>query len=361
MPPYGKHPETIVRQESPFNAGPPPGRLRAAVVTPNDLFFVRNHGGVPAVDARSFRLEIGGAVERPLSLALADLEARPQRVVTATLECAGNRREELAALRPIPHELPWGSEAISTAVWSGVPLGELLREAGPSAGAAHVEFEGLDETERRGERLRFGGSVPLAKALAPETLLALEMNGAPLPAVHGYPVRALVPGWIGARSVKWVYRVVVRPTPSDNYFQAVAYRLFPAAVGPESVVWEDGMMLGEQALTSIVTTPAPGARIAAGAVRVAGLAYVGGGRSIERVELSLDGGGSWLSTRLTTPPEPWTWRFWEAEVVLPPGSHEALARAWDSAGQTQPESPAQVWNFKGYMNNAWARSAFSAA
>lgn len=355
MPPHGKDPRILVRQVSPFNAGPPPPEMRANFLTPNGLFFVRNHGEVPAVDPATFRLEVKGAVSGALALALADLERFPRHEVTATIQCAGNRRSELAAAKPIPNELPWGSEAVSNARWAGVRLADLLREAGPNDRARHVAFCGLDETERHGRRFHFGGSIPLDKALAGEVLLATRMNGDPLPPVHGYPVRVVVPGWIGARSVKWLHKIVLQEQPSDNYFQAVAYRLFPASVGPENVVWEEGMMLSEQAVNAIVTAPHSGQALLAGAVRVEGIALAGGGRRIERVEVSIDEGRSWAPADFAREEEKWAWRFWEAELSLPAGECEIVVRAWDSAAQTQPPSVDQVWNFKGYMNNAWAR------
>ena len=264
-PPYGKHPATLVRQARPFNAGPPPERMRAGFLTATEDFFVRNHGDVPEVEAAAYRLKVEGAVERPLALSLADLARFPRREVTATLQCAGNRRQELVERKPIPNELPWGLEAVSTARWSGVALADVLAAAGPTAEARHLALTGLDETERHGHRFRFGGSIPLDKALAPEVLLATGMNGAPLPPVHGAPLRLVVPGWIGARSVKWLASITLQAGPSDNYFQRVAYRLFPAHVDADNVVWEEGAMLGELPVNSIVTSPRAGARLPAGA------------------------------------------------------------------------------------------------
>jgi sulfite oxidase len=355
MTAFGKDRRLIVRQESPFNGGPSPAALRSAFTTPNDLFFVRNHGAVPRIDAATFRLEVKGDVARPLELRLGDLERFPKREVVATIQCAGNRRSELVASKPIPNELPWGSEAVSNACWRGVALADVLAEAGPGPGAKHASFCGLDDAERHGKRFHFGGSIPLDKALSGEVLLATEMNGEPLPPVHGWPLRVVVPGWIGARSVKWLHKVKLQAEPSDNYFQRVAYRLFPAAVGPENVVWDEGAMLGEQAVNAIVTSPVAGDRPPAGRVRVEGLALAGGGRRVERVELSIDGGASWMQARLDGEEATWAWRFWSAEVDLVAGEHELIARAWDSAGQTQPSRVEQVWNFKGYMNNAWFR------
>jgi sulfite oxidase len=360
MSPHGKDPRLLIRQESPFNAGPPPDEMRRSFLTPNALFFVRNHGDVPEVDPAAFRLEVKGAVRQTLSLSLADLAGFPRHEVTATIQCAGNRRSELATAKPIPHELPWASEAVSNARWAGIRLADVLEAAGPAAHARHAAFCGLDDTERHGHRFHFGGSIPLDKAMQREVLLATEMNGEPLPPVHGYPLRVVVPGWIGARSVKWLHKIQLQEAPSDNYFQSVAYRLFPASVGPENVVWAEGTMLGEQAVNAIVSSPQAGDAVRAGGVRFTGIALAGGGRRVERVELSCDGGRTWIQAALAAEEEAWAWRFWEATLTLAAGEHEIAVRAWDSASQTQPPALDQVWNFKGYMNNAWARVRVSA-
>jgi sulfite oxidase len=355
MAPIDTHPRLRVRQESPLNAEPAPDALRESFRTPNELFFIRNHGDVPAVDPGAYRLTVDGLVESPLSLSLADLRRFPRITVGATLQCAGNRRRELIEVAPIPGELPWDSEAISNAAWSGVPLREVLAAAGPRAGARHAAFLGLDETERHGHRFQFGGSVPLEKAMHPEVLLADTMNGAPLPPVHGAPLRVVVPGYIGARSVKWISRITLREAPSDNYFQARAYRLFPPSVQPDIVDWETGMMLGESPVNSVICSPVSGARLPAGRISVRGWAMAGGGREVARVDISADGGGTWTTAELESRESGWTWCFWAAALDLPPGEHEILCRAFDSAAQTQPNDPAQVWNFKGYANNAWHR------
>ncbi len=360
---FGKHPRLVVRQEEPLNAGPPPDLLCAAEVTPYELFYVRNHGGVPQVDPAAFRLEVGGLVRRPLSLTLDDLRRLGEETVEATLECAGNRRSEMAAVAPIPGELPWGEEAIGNARWTGVPLARLLDEAGVEKGARHVAFAGLDEVERGGKRFGFGGSIPLAKARAPEVLLAWDMNSAPLPPVHGAPLRALVAGYIGARSVKWLSRVTLQEEPSDNYFQSKAYRLFPPHVNADNVDWDRGQMLEDIGLNSVICAPVAGERMAAGRVEVQGWAVAGGGRRIERVEVSADGGRSWTPVELGGEEErnPWVWRLFRAGLDLPPGEREIAVRAWDSAGETQPQDPAGLWNFKGYMHNAWHRVRVTAA
>jgi sulfite oxidase len=349
------HPRLRVRQESPLNAEPEPGALIESFRTPNELFFVRNHGDIPQVDPGAYRLTVDGLVETPLSLSLSDLRRFPRITVGATLQCAGNRRRELIEVAAIPNELPWDSEAVSNAEWSGVPLRDVLAAAGPRAGALHAAFLGLDETERHGHRFQFGGSVPLEKAIHPEVLLADTMNGAPLPAVHGAPLRVVVPGYIGARSVKWLSRITLQEAPSDNYFQAKAYRLFPASVGPDTVDWETGMMLGESPVNSVICSPVSGERLPAGQVNVRGWALAGGGREIARVEVSTDGGRTWTAAERGSCESGWTWCFWGVPLDLGPGEHEILCRAFDSAAQTQPAHPSQVWNVTGYAHNAWPR------
>lgn len=353
---FGKRAEQLVRDDQWYNSGPPPELLRQAFVTPKELFFTRNHGAVPDVDPATYRLTVSGLVERPVVFDLQQLTATmPRRTGVATLACAGLRRDELNAYRAIPGEVGWGAEPVSNGIWTGVPLREVLLKAGIGSGAKHVEFLGLDQVERHGKEFAFGGSIPLDKALAPEVFLAFEMNGEPLPPVHGYPVRVIVPGCIGARSVKWVSEIIVTDAPSANYFQAHAYKTFPPEIGPETVRWEDGFMLHDLPLNSVIWEPLGGSTVPAGEVTVRGWAMASGGEMIERVELSADGGRSWQVAELTEQGNRWTWSYWAARVSLPRGRHTVMVRATDSAGRMQPEKVDQLWNFKGYMNNAWHR------
>ncbi len=350
----GKHPDILVRQERPLNAGPTPEQLRRAFLTESSAFFVRNHGDVPMVERDLYRLTLGGLVRKPLKISLDELERLSKVAVTATLQCAGNRREEMMAVKPIPNELGWGNEAVSTAEWKGVPLREILKAVEPLPEAKHVAFAGLDETERHGHVFNFGGSIPLDKALSSEVLLAWEMNGEPLPPAHGAPLRVVVPGYIGARSVKWLSSITLQEQPSDNYFQAVAYRLFPPGVDHTNVDWDSGLMLGPFNVNSLILSPDQGQALAAGPVTVRGFAFAGE-REVARVDVSTDGGRTWTVAEFGPEHSRWAWRFWEARLDLPAGEHEIVCRAWDTAAQTQPEHPAQVWNFKGYMNNSWHR------
>lgn len=380
-----KHPDLRVASHQPFNGGPAPGEQRASFLTPNDRFFVRNHAPVPLIDRAAYRLRVDGLVERPWRLSLDELEdLLPRAEVVSTLVCAGQRRQEMIDVQDVPGELPWGAEAASTARWSGYRLADLLGLAGARPAARHVRFTGLDEVERHGEHFGFGGSIPLTKALAPEVLLADRMNGEPLPPTHGAPLRVVVPGWIGARSVKWLSHVELAESSSENYFQAYAYRLYPPAMSRDRIDPAAGFELGELPVNCLITSPGDGDRVAAGRVRVEGFAHAGGGRAVCRVDLSADGGKTWVTARFEAGGEDggeesgnagagmggaplrfgdgqaWAWRFFSGEVELPAGEGEIVARAWDSAGQTQPSDPAQVWNSKGYMMNAWSRVSVEA-
>ena len=232
---YRKRDGMIVHEEEPFNAETGLAALAEGAVTATDAFYVRGHGAVPEIDPAAWRLKVQGVVERELSLSLETLrEALPEQEVTATLQCAGNRRAGLNAVRDIPGEAPWGPGATGTARWTGVALADVLALAGPTAAAAHVGFAGADLGEEAKPAQRFGGSIPLDKARRPEVLLAWAMNGEPLPTVHGAPLRVVVPGYIGARSVKWLERIELRSDPWPGYFQHVAYRLLPedGTLGP---------------------------------------------------------------------------------------------------------------------------------
>jgi sulfite oxidase len=344
----------IVQDQQPFNAESPLEPLRQSFVTPKELFYVRNHGTVPEVDPASYRLAVSGMVERPLELSLEEIRnGFSKETVTATVQCAGNRRQGLMEARQIPGETPWGAGALGNARWSGVPLREVLRAAGVGEEARHVVFGGLDEIED-GWSPNYGSSIPLHKGTSPEVLLAYEMNGEPLQPEHGFPLRAVVPGYIGARSVKWLSGITLQGAPSENYFQAHEYKLFPPYVTEETVDYAGGFALGEISLNAVICSPSDGAPVQAGAVLFQGYAVAGGGRIIERVDLSTDEGQSWIGADLTEGEgHPWAWRFWEATVELGPGEHRIVVRALDSAADTQPESAASIWNFKGYANNAW--------
>ena len=326
------------------------------LVTPVESFFTRSHAATPAIDRAAWRLEIDGLVSRPATYSYAELaDAFPRRDVTATLMCAGLRRDEFLTIGPLPGELPWGPEPVSTGHWTGVPLAEVLRAVGLAEGARYVEFIGLDQVERLGQRFGFGGSIEIEKALAGDVLLARALNGAPLPPDHGYPLRAVVPGWIGARSVKWLGRIRVSAEPSQNYFQARAYRMLQDTNPREPRDISAGVALTEVPLNAVILQPVAGEAVAAGPVTVRGWAMGPEMRRVAAVDLSITGGRRWIRARIVEESTGWTWSLWEATVELPPGDQVIMARATDEEGNTQPPVVGDTWNVKGYNNNAWHR------
>jgi sulfite oxidase len=350
--------DTVVHGTEPLNAEPSRAALAGAAVTPVDVFYVRNHGPVPRDDRSGWRLRVGGLVGHELELSLEDLSRFPERELVVTLQCAGNRRADLMAVRDIPGEAAWGPGATGTARWRGVALADVLAAARPADAARHVGFEGADRSGEPDPPELYGSSIPLRDAAAHQVMLAWSMNGEPLPDVHGGPLRVVVPGYIGARSVKWLTRVELRRDPWEGYYQATAYRLVPPGTEPGRGV---GIELGLVAVNSDVLAPEDGASVAAGPVEVRGYAFAGGHREVERVDVSIDGGASWRQAALGQDLGVWAWRLWRTEVELEPGEHEIVVRAWDSAAGTQPEDPAGSWNPKGYANNAWGRVRVTAA
>ncbi len=347
----------IVHSEQPFNAEPPLDRLRGALVTSRQDFYVRSHGNTPRLDENTHRFHVRGRVRTPLALSVPELRARfSARTVTAVMQCAGNRRADLQQVRPTLGD-PWAPGAIGNADWTGVSLADVLNAAGAEQGdALHVAFDACDEVVLPDEgRFRYGASIPMAKAMAPEVLLAFAMNGEALAQEHGFPLRVVVPGYAGARSPKWLSAITVQDRPSDNHMQQRDYKLVPADVTQDTVDWERGITIYEMPLNSAICEPAPRAELKAGPTTVRGYA-IATARDVVRVDVSIDGGRSWSQAELEHDAHaPWSWTFWTAVLELPKGDHELVVRAWDSAGQTQPSRPDDTWNFKGYLSAAWHR------
>ena len=338
-----------------MNAEPALAVLRARRETAQADFYVRSHGEIPEVEADTFVLSVGGLVAKPLRLGLDDLAGFHQVTIAATLQCAGNRRADLDALKPVSGD-PWGAGAIGNAGWSGVRLADVLRAAGADMAAGrHVAFASLDAIELEGERVRYGASIPMAKAMAPEVLLATRMNGAALTPEHGFPLRVVTPGFAGVRSPKWLAAITVQDRPSDNPIQARDYKLLPPDITTaENIDWSRGTTIEAMPVNSAICEPAAGAVLAAGKMRVRGWAMAGGA-PIGRVEVSGDGGDTWALATCEGDPSPWSWTFWEAELKLGAGRHALVVRAYDEAREGQPAEAADTWNIKGYCGCAWHR------
>jgi sulfite oxidase len=350
-----KRPGFIFHQKVPPNGGPPLNRLVEAFVTPEADFFLRTHGDVPDLDRSGYRLTVAGLVTRTYQFSLDELRERfPAREITATLQCAGNRRSSASAFKQVPNEVEWGNDAIGNAVWTGCSLAEVLRFVGCVDQAKHLEFIGADVCQKEGTHTQFGGSIPLVRALAGDVLLAWGMNGRPLSRPHGAPLRAIVPGYIGARYVKWLQGINLLAEPSSNLFHAHAYRLFSSAESPSSADWEHGLELGELSVNSCICS----IEETSNGLLIKGYATAGGNRTVVRVDIGYGEPSKWIEGSFQDPAEAAVWRRWEAHIPKLLVGELICVRAWDSAANTQPEDPQNVWNFKGYMNNAWHRVRF---
>jgi sulfite oxidase len=353
---WGKRRDMTVRGGLPFNAEPPASVLAGGEITALDAFYSRNHGPFPDIAPEQWRLTVDGMVDKPLTVTYDELTAGfTAHSVVATLACAGNRRAELLKVRPIPGKDPWGHGAISTAHWRGARLADVLDAAGVHHDdGLHVAFAAPDVAPEAVPVQSYGSSIPLPKALSADVLLAWEMNSEPLPRVHGGPVRVVVPGYVGARSVKWVTAISVQPVPSENYFQALDYRILPPETDPDTAAPGEGISLSSLPLNCDILVPGDDEEIPAGPLTIRGWALAGDGRGIGRVDVSLDQGRTWRQADLEPARNQWAWRLWSLTVQVQPGPTCVTARAWDDTGVTQPESPAHLWNPRGYANNAWA-------
>jgi sulfite oxidase len=345
----------IIHGTSPMNAEPRLPDLVRSWMTPVENFYIRSHAPVPVINQADFRLSIEGFVERPLSLSLKELsEGFEQQSVVATMTCAGNRRSEHGVVKPVKG-VQWREGAIGNAKWSGIRLSDVLKRAGVKAEAKHVWFEGLDEITRSSGVIPFGASIPLEKALAdtassPGALLTTMMNDYPLTGDHGAPLRTVVPGYIGARSVKWLGRVVVSDRPSSNHYVATAYKLVERG---DPLEWSEQGPIYRMPLNSAICLPQSGSTRKPGQVSVSGYALPPGspGATIAKVEVSVDGGDSWLVAKITSPVRENCWVLWQARVPVNVGFNGLAVRATDSNGKTQPKTV--DWNLKGYLFNAW--------
>jgi len=320
-------------------------------LTPNEAFYVRWHlQFVPTtIDLRTWRLRVGGHVERPLELALDDLRRLPAVSVVAVNQCSGNSR---GLFEPHMPGAQWGNGAMGNARWTGVPLADLLRRAGLRAGAIDVTFAGLD---RGGYRTvpEFVKSLPVDRAADPEILVAYEMNGAPLPFLNGFPVRLVVPGWYATYWVKALSDIAVLPQRFEGFWMSKAYRIptTPNAIETPDDLKAQTVPISRMNVRSFFVPPAAGSRLACGQVQhLEGLAF-DGGSGIARVQVSADGGASWQEADLGDDLGRYSFRRWRlAWRPAAVGQQRLRVRAFNRAGESQPSEPG--WNRSGYMRNA---------
>jgi DMSO/TMAO reductase YedYZ molybdopterin-dependent catalytic subunit len=299
-------------------------------LTPTRLHFVRNHFDVPEVNVADWRLRVEGLVDRPRSWTFEELQDLPQRSVLATVECAGNGR---SFLQERAAGVQWGAGAIGHAEWTGVPLHLILEASGLKASVREVIFEGLDRgRDGQTDIMPFARSLPVEKALDPNTILALAMNGEPLEPAHGFPVRLLVPGWYGVASVKWLGSIIATDAVFDGYFQTVKYTMLRRNDKGQ----EDLVIVGPMAIKSEIIRPREGETMGIGTNRLFGVAWAGS-EAVDRVEVSTDAGKSWQAATLMGPQVPYSWTMWEyLWEVVQPGRYALLARAVSKGGVVQP-------------------------
>lgn len=345
-----------VLTESPLNAEASIQNLVKDYLTPLEHFYIRTNGNVPTAHVDEHEIMFEGLIDRPQVIPLRLLRRLfREEERNAVLMCAGNRRTEMGQIKKVSGT-PWTTGAIGNAKWQGVSLTKVLRYVGIQRDAKHVWFESIDRCKMKsGGETTFGASIPIEKALDRLSLLAMSMNGKPLTSAHGAPVRMMVPGYIGARSVKWLGKIVVSDKPSPNHYVAENYKIV-SDTKPESFAAAEPIY--EYSINSLICDPAPGASLAAGEITLRGLALPRGGQfdRIAKVEILGNDNKVLCEAKLKGPGEVFCWEPWEAKVDLPKGTHTLGVRATGIQGDAQSLEP--NWNALGYLFNAPHRVTF---
>lgn len=362
-----RHPALRVNSAKPFNAETPPELLIDGFKTPNELFFVRNHLPVPtSLDAKTHKLEVEVPGKRNINLSVNYLKKNfKEHTIIATTQCAGNRRSQMSGFKPVKG-LTWNTGAIGTAEWTGVKLRDVLLHAGVTddddSKYAHVQFEGSDKDPTTGGS--YGASIPFSIAMNPvrDVLLAYKMNGEDIPVDHGYPLRVIIPGNIGARSVKWLSKIILSDKESQSFWMQNDYKSFGPSVEFGQLDYSKAPPVQEYPVQSAICSPKQGSSVDEDeeTVTVKGYAWSGGGRGIVRVDVSVDGGETWFAADLQNAGQKvehvWAWTLWEVDIPIPKdhkGKLDIFCKAIDSSHNVQPDSMKGIWNVRGLLNTAW--------
>ncbi|RYN44012.1 hypothetical protein AA0113_g5655 [Alternaria arborescens] len=349
----------------PYNGEPQRKRLVENEITPNKDHFIRNHGGVPEIDPEKYFFEVEGLVNTPKKITLKELQDEskfPRMETCVTLQCSGTRRiEQIHDYPGDGDELinaPWGEGAIGTARYVGVSLKKVLKYCGLKPEGKHVEFFGADTYFKKGQVYNYAVSVPTRKVKINEVMLAWEMNGEPLPAIHGFPLRVVVMGYIGARSCKWLTRINVIDAPSMAPVQMKEYLYYTPQNGKQNVTYSNGFSIQTMPVASAIMTPVDKDVIVHdGKIRMTGWAYSGSGWP-ERVEVSNDGGGVWYEVPYENLSKKYyhAWRTWWIDIpVDAEGWLEFCVRCWDDALNTQPTFVRSAWNWDLHVTSSCHR------
>ncbi|KAF8638711.1 hypothetical protein AX17_002006 [Amanita inopinata Kibby_2008] len=348
-----RHSELLTVQSSqPYNAEPPTSTLVEFQITPEDLLYCRNHGPVREFTDHDFVLTISGDVGRELNLTVPDLKRLfPKVQVVAALQCAGNRRNEMGAMKPV-HGVAWADAVIANCLWGGVRLSDILNHAQVQTdGHKHVCFASHATACQDDEY--YGASIPMDKAMEPNggVLIVYEMNNEPLSADHGGPLRVVVPGYLGARWVKWVDSISVSTSESSNYYQQRDYKILPSNIESSQAaesLWSKYPSMTALPLNSVIASIM---RTSDTTILVKGYAVPGLSGNVAAVEVTIDDGKSWNMARITYQESRWSWTLWEVEIMGAGASGTAYSCAIDTSGQRQQKDA--PWNFRGVAYNPW--------
>ena len=314
-------------------------------LTPNDLFFVRQHWIPMYPGLKTWALTVDGEVETPLQLTLADLKRMPKTSATCVLQCAGNGR---SLYKPSVPGVQWRYGAVGNARWGGVRVADILKKAGLKPSARHLHTFGSDKPP--GKVPLFHRSIEMEKVVA-DAIVAYEMNGEPLPQLHGAPARLVVPGWAGDHWMKWLMRISPQSAPQTGFYMDVGYR-YPDKPGEPGVAFKPEEMhpVTELFVKSNITQAPGTVRVGAPAM-ITGFAF-SGAPDIAKVEVTDDDGATWREAQLGAEHDPYAWRMWSYRYVpRSAGKVQLAARATDSRGGVQPKEA--VWNQSGYLYNGW--------
>ncbi|KAK2992885.1 hypothetical protein RJ640_028127 [Escallonia rubra] len=368
-----RHPCLKINAKEPFNAEPPRSALISSYVTPVDFFYKRSHGPIPILDnIDRYCVSISGLIGKPKDIYMTDIWKLPKYNVTATLQCAGNRRTAMSKTRTVKG-VGWDVSAIGNAVWGGAKLADVLELIDISNctsttpfGGKHVEFVSVDKCKEENGG-PYKASIPLRQASNPEAdvLLAYEMNGKPLNRDHGYPLRVIVPGVIGARSVKWLDSIDIIAEECQGFFMQKDYKMFPPSVNWDNIDWSTRKPQMDFPVQCAICSLEDVDVVKPGKITIKGYATSGGGRGIERVDVSIDGGKTWVEAsryqKAIIPyiadhasSDKWAWVLFEAKADISQ-SAEIVAKAVDTAANVQPENVEVIWNLRGILNTSWHR------
>nr|XP_031843225.1 probable sulfite oxidase, mitochondrial [Nomia melanderi] len=364
--PYSKEPQRHkalkVNGSKPFCAEPPSSLLVESFITPIDLFYVRNHLPVPEIDLKTYSIELAVEETTQRCLSFEDIKKYPKYTITTAIMCGGNRRSEMAQEKPLKG-LSWGIGAVGNATWTGVRLCDILKDLKINEDDYnHVQFEGYDLDP---SGTPYGASIPISKAMDPraDVILAYEMNGQSIPRDHGFPIRVIVPGVVGARNVKWLGKIIVSKEESHSQWQQGDYKGFSPSTNWDNVDFSKAPAIQEMPVISAICTPEPLERIKVknGKINVKGYAWSGGGKRIIRVDVTNDQGLTWHTANLDAEDKNakegryWSWTLWSVDLPVNKDWQESeiWAKAVDASYNVQPESFKHIWNLRGFLCNAY--------